>query len=225
MREWGVTVLEASAEFDAGDVWATRSFRTRAVGKSSLYRHEVRRAAIEAVVEAMDRIAGGGEPVRAGPGEVEGRARPPMGQDVRAIDWRSECTDSVVRKIRAAEGHPGVLDAIEGTEFHLFGAHHERALRGRAGEIIAQRNGAICRATVDGAVWITHLRRRDTPPQTSFKLPATRALALAQPRVRRAGGARGDRRAAPVAGTPSARSPMRSTRASATCTSTSTTAR
>ena len=128
----------------------------------------------------MDRIAGGASPRAPDPG-IAGRARPLMGQDVRAIDWRSECTDSVVRKIRAAEGHPGVLDAIEGTQFHLFGAHHERALRGRAGEIIAQRNGAICRATVDGAVWITHLRRRDTPPQTFFKLPATRALALAQP--------------------------------------------
>ena len=36
MREWGVTVLEASAEFDAGDIWATRTFATRPVGKSSL---------------------------------------------------------------------------------------------------------------------------------------------------------------------------------------------
>ena len=76
----------------------------------------------------------------------------------------------VVRKIRAAEGHPGVLDAIAGVGFHLFGVHRERALRGRPGEIIAQRNGAICRGTVDGAVWITHLRRRDTRT-TYFKLP------------------------------------------------------
>ena len=48
--EWGVTVLEADGEFDAGDVWASRTFPTRAAGKSSLYRHEVRRAAIEAIV-------------------------------------------------------------------------------------------------------------------------------------------------------------------------------
>src|SRR4051812_7764233 len=38
MAEWGVTVLEAAEEADAGDIWATRNFRTRAVGKSSLYR-------------------------------------------------------------------------------------------------------------------------------------------------------------------------------------------
>ena len=60
MREWGVTVLEASGDVDAGDVWATRNFRAREVGKSSLYRHEVRRAAIEALVEAIGRIVGGG---------------------------------------------------------------------------------------------------------------------------------------------------------------------
>jgi putative two-component system hydrogenase maturation factor HypX/HoxX len=181
MREWGVTVLEANGELDAGDVWATRTFATREVGKSSLYRHEVRRAAIEALVEAMGRIADGGEPPELGVPALTGRARALMSQEVRAIDWRSERTDGVVRKLRAAEGHPGVLDAIEGTEFHLFGVHRERALRGRAGEIIAQRTGAICRATVDGAVWITHLKRRDTPEEMFFKLPATRALALARP--------------------------------------------
>src|SRR5690349_19148390 len=51
--EWGVTLLEASGEVDGGAVWASRTFRMRDAGKSSLYRHEVRRAAIEAVVEAV----------------------------------------------------------------------------------------------------------------------------------------------------------------------------
>ena len=37
-----------------------------------------------------------------------------MTQDVRAIDWDSDGTDTVLRKIRAGEGHPGVLDSIEG---------------------------------------------------------------------------------------------------------------
>ena len=47
------------------------------------------------------------------------------------------------------------------------------------GELIAQRHGAVCRATVDGAVWITQLRQHDTPTQRYFKLPATLALELA----------------------------------------------
>jgi putative two-component system hydrogenase maturation factor HypX/HoxX len=105
---------------------------------------------------------------------VVGRPRPLIRQPERAIDWTADSTETVVRRIRAAEGHPGVLDTIAGAEFHLFGVHHERGLRGRPGEIIATRHGGICRATVDGAVWITHLKRPD-----HFKLPAVRALELA----------------------------------------------
>ena len=181
VREWAVTVLEANGEFDAGRVWASREFPLREMGKSSLYRHEVRRAAIEALLEAVHRITeGGGPPDELGRRVVfGGAARPLMTQDVRAIDWQSDSTEVVLRKIHAAEGHPGVLDDIQGVAFHLFGAHRERSLRGQPGEIIATRAGAICRATLDGAVWITHLKRRQTPKQAHFKLPATRALGLA----------------------------------------------
>jgi putative two-component system protein, hydrogenase maturation factor HypX/HoxX len=223
--EWGVTVLEAGGEFDAGEVWAARAFRTRAVGKSSLYRHEVRRAAIYALVEAIDKIVDGGAPgaLDASDPPVTGRARPLMSQEARAIDWESDSTDTVIRKIRAAEGHPGVLDEVAGAEFHLFGVHRERGLRGAAGEISGRRHGAVCGATSDGAAWITHLKRHD-PNRTSFKLPATRALALAGrgldvPEIP----APLHRRCPPTR--PTARSPMRSMRASVTCTSTSTTAR
>jgi putative two-component system protein, hydrogenase maturation factor HypX/HoxX len=177
MDEWGVTVLEASDVVDGGDVWATRTFRMRAAGKSTLYRHEVRRAAIDAVVEAVTAVAAGrraGEPLDYDDTRVIGRLRPAMRQGDRAIDWGSDSTATVVRRIRAAEGHPGVLDIVLGGEFHLFGAHREDALRGAPGELLAQRHGAVCRATVDGAVWITHLKRPG-----HFKLPAVRALELA----------------------------------------------
>jgi putative two-component system protein, hydrogenase maturation factor HypX/HoxX len=175
--EWGVTVLEATGEVDGGDVWASRTFPTRAAGKSSLYRHEVRRAAIEAVVEAVTAVASGERAPAAvdyRDPQVIGRPRPLMRQGDRAIDWNADSTDTVVRRIRAAEGHPGVLDTVAGSEFHLFGVHREGALRGAPGEIVAQRDGAICRATTDGAVWISHLKRPG-----HFKLPAAHALALA----------------------------------------------
>ncbi len=177
MAEWGVTVLEASGELDGGGVWASRTFRMRQAGKSSLYRHEARRAAIGAVVDAVTMVAAGGrmaEPVDYGDPSVTGRPRPMIRQPDRAIDWSSDSTATVIRRIRAAEGHPGVLDRIGEIEFHLFGVHREDTLRGAPGEIVAQRHGAICRATVDGAVWISHLKRPG-----HFKLPATRALAIA----------------------------------------------
>jgi putative two-component system hydrogenase maturation factor HypX/HoxX len=175
--EWGVTVLEAVEEADAGDIWETRKFKLRPVGKRSIYRHEVCRAAVEMLVFAVHNFARGDFkplPLTYDDPNVTGRLRPLIKQADRAIDWRCDSTASVVRKIRGAEGHPGVLDTIGGREFFLFNVHVERGLRGRPGEVIATRNGAICRATVDGAVWITHLKAKDGP--APYKLPATRAL-------------------------------------------------
>src|SRR5262249_33963267 len=62
VEEWGVTVLEATGDVDGGDVWATRRFRMPAdAAKSSLYRHEVRRAAVEALTEAIEKVVAGEE--------------------------------------------------------------------------------------------------------------------------------------------------------------------
>jgi putative two-component system protein, hydrogenase maturation factor HypX/HoxX len=176
---WGVTVLEANGDADAGAVLATRNFAMRPESKSSIYRHEVRHAAVGALKKAFQRL--GERPLENDPdlpGQLSGCARPLMTRAVRAIDWDQDPTDTVMRKIRAGDGHPGVLDTIHGAPFHLFGVHGETHLHGVPGEIVAQRDGAICRATVDGAVWITHLKRADRDTERYFKLPATRTLAL-----------------------------------------------
>jgi len=82
----------------------------------------------------------------------------------------------VLAKLRAADSSPGVLDVLGDREYYLFGGHPEDELRGRPGTILAHRDGAICRATVDGAVWVTHLKPNDGP--APYKLPATRALEI-----------------------------------------------
>ena len=46
---WGVTALQANAEMDAGDIWASVEFDMRPASKGSLYRNEVTEAAVEAV--------------------------------------------------------------------------------------------------------------------------------------------------------------------------------
>jgi putative two-component system protein, hydrogenase maturation factor HypX/HoxX len=75
-RRWGVTVLQAAAEFDAGDIWAYREFPMRLASKSALYRHEVADAAVEAIREALARFTGGDyvpEPLDRHP-DLRGRA-------------------------------------------------------------------------------------------------------------------------------------------------------
>ncbi len=55
-EEWGVTLLQAGADMDAGDIWAWRPFAMREGSKSHLYRHEVTEAAIQGLLEAIDNV-------------------------------------------------------------------------------------------------------------------------------------------------------------------------
>jgi putative two-component system protein, hydrogenase maturation factor HypX/HoxX len=177
---WGVTVLQANAEMDAGDIWASAEFTMPGCSKSAVYRTEVADTAVEAVLLAVTRFAGGShrpEPLDYSHPGVWGRCRPPCRQPDRRIDWPTEPTSAVLAKLRAADSSPGVLDVIGDAEYYLVGGHTEDELRGEPGTILAHRDGAICRATADGAVWIPQLRRRPAPGgPTTFKLPATLAL-------------------------------------------------
>ncbi len=182
-REWGVTVLEAVAAMDAGPVWAHASFPMRLAPKSSLYRREVTEAASKAVLEAVAKFARGERPVPAASlGAVaRGRERPLVRPADRAIDWSRDTTGTVLRKIHSADGFPGVRDELCGLPVRLFGAHDGSGETGRnakplPGSVISKRDGAILRATVDGAVWITHLEEIAEGPERPLKLPAVQVL-------------------------------------------------
>ncbi|MFO1283776.1 MAG: hydrogenase maturation protein [Burkholderiales bacterium] len=174
--DWGVTVLQANEVMDGGDVWASRGFPMREASKGSLYRREVTECAVAAVVEALDRMARGERPVPHAQAAAasRGRARPPVRQADRSIDWTRDTTADVLRKIRSADGSPGVFDRVDGVDCRLFDAHPEGVLRGAPGAWIARREEALCRATVDGAVWIGHVRR--ALAAGDFKRPAALAL-------------------------------------------------
>jgi putative two-component system hydrogenase maturation factor HypX/HoxX len=176
-RDWGVTALQANGEMDAGDIWASVDFPMRDATKASLYRNEVTEAAVQALRLALERMALPGyqpEALDYARADVRGRWRAAMRQGDRAIDWGEDDTAAILRRLRAADGTPGVLDEVAGVPCYLYGAHPEGRLRGVAGTLIAQRAGAICRATVDGAVWITHAKRAGAGP--ALKLPAAAVL-------------------------------------------------
>ncbi len=179
--EWGVTVLQATAEMDAGPVWASVNFAMREARKSSLYRNEVTEAAVAAVLQAIDRFISRNYIPSLPDAAARGQWRPRITQSSREIDWSADGSRTVLRKINSADGSPGVADTLGGELYYLYDACEEDSLRGKAGEVIARRHGAICRATRDGAVWIGHLKKI-LPGEKTFKLPATLALgeALAQ---------------------------------------------
>lgn len=163
-EEWGVTALQAVEEMDAGDIWSTESFKMRSGSKASLYRREVTRAAIKAVLQTVMNFNTRGfkpEPLDYSQPDVSGQLCPLMKQSERRINWEVDNVRALLKKLHAADSAPGVLNTIHGEDYYLYGAHEEARLRGgQPGQIIARRNGAVCLAAIDGAVWISHLKRK-----------------------------------------------------------------
>ncbi len=202
---WGVTVLQANDDFDAGAVWAWRAFDVPpGITKGSLYRQCVTPAAVEAVVEALARI-GAGEATPAVDGRSDGAAkvtsnvigdaesdgiaralpgwRPVLGQDLRRIDWAQHDTADILRRVRSADGAPGALAPLFGEDCRLFDGHEAtadeaaRAAAAQPGEAVARRGPALLLRTRDAAVWIGHVRRAPMADgQPALKLAATQAF-------------------------------------------------
>ncbi len=188
--QWGVTVLQANADFDAGPVWAHASFDMRAASKGSLYRSEVTQAAVVAVLRSVERFDAKDPlvPLTAVDAASQDSPRstwqPSMPQTARRIDWLSNTTSEILARLRSADGQPGVQDELFGQPCHLFDAHPAsgtalQALAGAAvGAVVAQRDGALLRRTVDGGVWIGQVRlARACGDESAFKLPAALAFA------------------------------------------------
>ncbi|MDD5390254.1 MAG: enoyl-CoA hydratase-related protein [Gallionellaceae bacterium] len=172
--EWGVTVLQAEAEMDAGPVWASATFPMRVAKKSSLYRNEVTEATARAVRAALEHLpdyrAGTWQPTP--PAQARGQPRPLMKQTDRAIDWRRDDTVRVLAKLNCGDGFPGVRDSLFGQACHLYNAGPYFAA-GAPGELLGRVGEGVVRATVDGAVWIGHAKAETV----GIKLPVARVFA------------------------------------------------
>jgi putative two-component system protein, hydrogenase maturation factor HypX/HoxX len=178
---WGVTALQAIDEMDAGPIWATRTFAMPAAPprKSVLYNGLVADAAMECVFEVIAKAADPTFrpiPAERMPTAVPGtRLRPAMTQCDRAFDWE-EPTDRIVRRIRAADGAPGVRTEVGGLAVFAYDAHAGLARGARPGALLSRRQGAVLVGTGDGSVWLGHLRAAEPAEVPAIKLPATTLL-------------------------------------------------
>ncbi|MDY0057297.1 MAG: enoyl-CoA hydratase-related protein [Methyloversatilis sp.] len=179
-REWGVTVLQADGDFDAGPVWGAATFPLRAASKGAIYRREVTEAAVAATLQALARFTAGDAPQKSAPAADGWRGVLPQAR--RAIDWSRDDSATVLAKMRASDGQPGVVDALFGQPCRLFDAHPATAdalagFGGAPGDLLAQRDGALLRRTVDGGVWIGRVSVALGDAASPIKLPATQAFA------------------------------------------------
>ncbi|MFC7273760.1 hydrogenase maturation protein [Paractinoplanes rhizophilus] len=174
-RSWGVTALQAVEEMDAGPIWASRTFALPAAPprKSSLYNGPVADAAMECIAEVV------GKAQDLGFAPAEPPAAPPralMRQADRAFDW-GDPTEHILRKIRAADGAPGVRTEVGGLPVFAYDALPGLPRAGRPGQLLSRRQGAVLVGTGDGSIWLGHLRPADsTHGRAGIKLPATTLL-------------------------------------------------
>jgi putative two-component system protein, hydrogenase maturation factor HypX/HoxX len=168
---WGVTAMRVQEDGRTGPVWATRTFPMPAAPprKSALYAGPVADAAVECVFEVLDKAGDPAfqpVPIDRMPTAV---VRPPAGE--RGFDWELN-TDEVVRRIRAADGSPGVRTEVAGLDVFAYDAHPGLARDAQPGALLSRRQGAVLIGTGDGSVWLGHLRAAGS----GGKLPATTLL-------------------------------------------------
>ena len=164
-KSWGVTILQANEEMDGGDIWASEAFDMRVASKSSIYRQEVTTCAVNAVKSALKNLANKHfrpKPLAMHTLGENAQWRCLMKQSDRAINWQEDDSETVLRKVNSSDGNPGLLtqllnSELQGRAFYLYNASIDHGLSGKAGTIIAQKNDAVAIATIDSAVWISHL--------------------------------------------------------------------
>lgn len=182
---WGVTVMQAAQEMDAGDIWSTKNFKIdrpniNTLTKSSLYSNEVTSAAVQNCLQALENFI---ENVKPRPldysqPQVTGSLRPNMKKEDRRVNWELPM-EEVARLVRMSDSSPGAIaqfrqrdsETTWSSEMRIFGAHLEEHdlcnVKGVPGEIIGHRNDAVLVKCGQGAVWISHIKKN------KLKLPAT----------------------------------------------------
>jgi len=180
-EEWGVTVLQADQEMDAGDIWSTHNFQIQrkninTLTKSSLYLHECTENACKGVLDAVDKYLNDVPPTALdySDPDVKGSLQPNMKNKNRKVDW-NDTAENIARKVRMSDTQPGAIISLNlsngWSEFRGFGAHLEQSFEVtdgsfNPGDIVGHRNGAVLIQTGSGLLWLSHLKR------DKLKLPA-----------------------------------------------------
>lgn len=174
--EWGVTLLQAVEQMDAGPIWSSKTFTMPCdTTKSYIYRTLVVQKTVEALKEFLFKYDQGikPDPLNYDNPDVKGTFMPKMKDKTRTVAWDEPLQD-ILRKIRCSDSDPGAIGSINGKEFRLFNVFPDKTLNKYSeyekfpiGSVIGQRDDAICLKTKDSPLWISHLK-----DEKAIKLPA-----------------------------------------------------
>ncbi|MFI3246482.1 MAG: enoyl-CoA hydratase-related protein [Ferrimonas sp.] len=121
---------------------------------------------------------------RLGPWQAQANTIAVTTEPSSPIDWQQEPSLRIIQRINRADPRQGQLATVAGVSLHLFDAKPEYKLRHpQAGQLLAQRHGAVCISTQDGALWLRIARASRTIDQQFFNLPTALVLADKMRRV------------------------------------------
>ena len=145
---WGITVLQAIEEFDAGPVWGFDQFSIdidqQGLTKSELYRGPITQSAITATLAAVSRIQAACPTTRIVP-SVKANAnfgllavsdnlpfqggrlhhRPLLKAAQREFDIARHTAQQISRRIRCGDSQPGALSKVFGQNLYIYGGQVE----------------------------------------------------------------------------------------------------
>ncbi|UJR10243.1 hypothetical protein I4U23_014454 [Adineta vaga] len=183
-KEWGVTILEAVEELDAGPVWAEEKLDTEqhlpeTATKSDAY-NILTTLAMKGLREIYHKIFSGNYPGVEQSSALKTHPLNTLKQRDCAIDWSSDSASTIARKIQSRDSQPGLLDSLCDVPVHLFGAHVQpltNPIRAPPKTILSIDKQALLLSSADSsnAIWITHLKNT-LDKKNPFKLPATQVL-------------------------------------------------
>ncbi|CAG8537426.1 3249_t:CDS:2 [Gigaspora margarita] len=141
------------------------------ITKTHLYNSHVINTASKLVLECVEKFQLEDfkpEPLNYGNASVKGQLHETIKKthSIRQVNWETDTTEIILRKINAADSQPGVkaeidLDGHKITRL-LYGAHNEKKINKDLtfcpGRILVKWDDAICIATKDGALWVSQLR-------------------------------------------------------------------
>ncbi|XP_047130059.1 hydrogenase maturation factor HoxX-like isoform X2 [Hydra vulgaris] len=181
--QWGVTVLQAAENMDAGNIWSTTNFsinrnNMNSLTKSSLYSNEITNASVVSVLQAVsnfiDQIPS--KPLDYSDPNTKGVLKRNMNNQDREIDWKCSA-EEISSIIRMSDSQPGAIAVLSvpscnySSKFRVFGSVIEKEQlfsfdKNAPGDIVGQRNGAILVKCKNGYIWLSHLKNN------KLKLPA-----------------------------------------------------
>jgi len=153
----GITIMQMDAGLDTGDVLLARSLPIGSNDTSASLHDRLGELGAGLIVEALDRLSGGG--LVAVPQPTEGVTHAvKINKREAALDWRAPAV-LLERRVRAFDPFPGATLNDGGTTLKLWRAAVRPAARGAPGVVLSTLPAPLVVACGDGGLELLELQR------------------------------------------------------------------